>query len=191
MFCRVMCCRRVSLRESRNRYWIRVTVLSTDTPSWIWMLQYNTKGYYKLSEWYQISVVQKWLKIRTRSDLKTTRNLIKISLATLIMIYQPSVTLRSLSRENGVLSAKSTVLVVISQDGIFIGSQIPGPHSMQLLPMGIREIPGISVSDATVTSRTAIANFTGHNQRRPDSVAAYVGIIRISRWRLRSNQWNT
>jgi hypothetical protein len=40
---------------------------------------------------------------------------------------------------------------------------IPGPYSMQLIPVGKCERPDIPISDAAVPLRALIVNFTGHS----------------------------
>jgi hypothetical protein len=47
-------------------------------------------------------------------QLETARKNTKVSLATLIVPYQPRLALRSLSEENGVSRAKGTMLPVVS-----------------------------------------------------------------------------
>jgi predicted transcriptional regulator len=51
-------------------------------------------------------------------QLEKERKSIKFLLATLIVTYQPRVALRSVSKENGVSSAKGAMFLVVSRDKI-------------------------------------------------------------------------
>lgn len=64
-------------------------------------------------------VFSKRLHMSTKHEkLQTRRELVKFTLATLIILYQPRVALLSLSKENGSPSAKGMLLFMVLQDEI-------------------------------------------------------------------------
>jgi hypothetical protein len=56
-------------------------------------------------------------RYKYETTVKTANKLNKFSLTKFIVIYQPQVALLSLSKENGICSAKGTMLFVIGQAG--------------------------------------------------------------------------
>jgi hypothetical protein len=74
-----------------------------------WNIFICTQGYYKCFRWQEISAFSKRLQLQAWNNMKTRRKLIELSMATLIVTYQPRLALRSLSVSNDVSSANTLI----------------------------------------------------------------------------------
>jgi hypothetical protein len=143
--------------------------------------QIRTQGYYKLFGRWEISV----FKTVTDTNMNTARKTITFLLATFIVTYQPQVSLRSLSKENGVSSAKG---LGFDEHDPFLGPL----HTRTLLHATSTYGDMWETRHTNLRCHNPFDSFDNEFHRpQPTSVSHSWGVQRIpiSHWRLQSACW--